>query len=79
MKTVYVSGKNDNRLTHVDTRTQFLSEMGFEPIMRRGHCSCGRSDCLCLNDPFSTAEKHNVKLDTCSSPTRVIRGLQNTS
>ncbi|WP_175817896.1 hypothetical protein [Burkholderia diffusa] len=31
--------------------------------MRNGSCGCGGLDCLCLIDPFTTAEKNDVKLD----------------
>lgn len=62
MKVIYVS-RNGHNVTSVKNRAEFLAEMGFEPIIRKGSCGCGRLDCLCLIDPFTTAEQHDVKLD----------------
>lgn len=68
MERVYALGKNSgNNMMHVNTKEQFLSEMGFEPIMRRGTCDCIGRDCLCLIDPFATAGRHNVKIDNGES------------
>lgn len=62
MKVIYVS-RNGHNFTSVKNRAGFLAEMGFEPIVRKGSCGCSRLDCLCLIDPFATAEQHDVKLD----------------
>jgi hypothetical protein len=66
MKLICISDKKkyQNRVLNVKTTDEFYEKVGFHPSMRKGEkCRCDQPKCLCMIDPFTTAENNNVKLD----------------